>query len=41
MYGLVVQAKVERLILTENQFYIDVGLRTGKIAGGCPSSRDR
>ena len=41
VYGLVVQAKVERLILTENQFYIDVGLRTGKIAGGCPSSRDR
>ena len=41
MYGLVVQAEVERLVLTENQLCVDVGLRIGKIAGGCPSGRDR
>ena len=40
VYGLVVQAKFERLILTENQLYVDVGLRNGKIASGCPSGRD-
>jgi len=40
VYGLVVQAQIERLILTENQLDIDVGLCTGKIAGGRSSGRD-
>ena len=35
-----VQAQIERLILTENQLDIDVGLCTGKIAGGRSSGRD-
>ena len=40
MYGLVVQAEVERLLLTEHKLYIDVGLRTGEITGGCSAGRD-
>ena len=40
VYGLVVQAEVERLFLTERQFNIDVGLRTGEITGGCSAGRD-
>lgn len=40
MYGLVVQAQIERLILTENQLDVDVGLCTGKIASGRSSGRD-
>ena len=40
VYGLVVQAEVERLFLTESQLYIDVGLRTGEIAGGRSSGLD-
>ena len=40
VYGLVVQAEVERLLLTERQFNIDVGLRTGEITGGCSAGRN-
>lgn len=40
VYGLVVQAQIERLILTENQLDVDVGLCTGKIADGRSSRRD-
>ena len=40
VYGLVVQAEVERLFLTESQLYIDVGLRTGEIAGGRSAGRN-